>query len=121
MQLHESGEMYLKTILIIQRKKGSVRSIDISEEMKFSKPSVSRAVKILKEENMIEVDSQGHITLTESGSVIANKMMDRHITIASFLRKLGIEEKIVLEDACRIEHVISDQSFAKIKEFEKKL
>ena len=117
MKLQESGEMYLETILILSQKNPVVRSIDISEEMGYSKPSVSRAVGILKENGYITVDAAGHITLTESGSEVANKIYDRHQTLSAFFMRLGGEEETAGDAACRIEHVISDETFAAIKAY----
>lgn len=115
MQIQESGEMYLETILILSQTKPVVRAIDISEEMNFSKPSVSRAMGILKSNNFIEVAKDGAITLTEEGAKIANKIYERHKVITSLLVKLGVSEKVAAEDACKIEHDISDETFEAIK------
>ena len=115
MTLAESGQMYLETILILSKDTPRVRSIDIVEHMGFSKPSVSRAVKNLKDNNYIRVDADGYITLTELGCVEAEKMYERHKILSAFLISLGVDEKCANEDACKIEHVISDQSFEKIK------
>ena len=113
--MQESGEMYLETILILKNKQDRVRAIDIAEDMKFSKPSVSRALSILKEENYISVDEKGFIKLTRKGSLIAKKIYERHVVLSDMLIALGVDKKTALDDACRIEHVISDQSFAAIK------
>ena len=113
--MQESGEMYLETILILRGKKEIVRAIDVAEDMGFSKPSVSRALSILKEENCIAVDDKGSITLTRKGSQIAKKIYERHVVLSDMLIALGVDQKTALEDACRIEHVISDKSFAAIK------
>ncbi len=113
--MQESGEMYLETILILKNKQDTVRAIDIAEDMKFSKPSVSRALSILKEENYISVDEKGFIKLTRKGSLIAKKIYERHVVLSDMLIALGVDKKTALDDACRIEHVISDQSFAAIK------
>jgi DtxR family Mn-dependent transcriptional regulator len=109
-QLHESGEMYLETILLLSKEKSQVRSIDISEEMGFSKPSVSRAIGILKNEKYIKVDNAGHIELTDLGRKTAEKIYDRHVTLTAYLKKLGVDDETADEDACRIEHVISDKA-----------
>ena len=114
MHLQESGEMYLETIYVLSRK-GAVRSLDIAEHMGYSKPSVSRAVGLLKNAGYIVVDRYGYITLTESGREIASKIYERHTTLAEFLIRLGVDEKTAKEDACKVEHVISDQTFAAIK------
>ena len=113
--MQESGEMYLETILILRGKKEIVRAIDVAEDMGFSKPSVSRALSILKEENCIAVDDKGSISLTRKGSQIAKKIYERHVVLSDMLIALGVDQKTALEDACRIEHVISDKSFAAIK------
>ena len=117
MQIRESAENYLETILILsQRKgKGEVRSIDIVNELEFSKPSVSVAMKNLRMNGYVTVDSKGYIELTEKGSEIANKMYERHTLLSQWLIKLGVDEKVAVEDACRMEHVISAESFAAIK------
>ena len=116
MSMHESGEMYLETILILGRKNNTVRSIDIAEEMGFSKASVSRAVSKLKQDEYILVDSDGHIALTTRGYELANTIYERHIVLTNMLVNLGVDEKTAAEDACRMEHVISDESFRAIKE-----
>lgn len=115
MKLLESGEMYLETILILKNKYGYVRSIDIAHEMNYSKPSVSRAMSLLKEDGYIENDPHGMILLTEKGQAIAEKIYDRHKTLTKYLVMLGVGEDTAQKDACRIEHVISDESFSKIK------
>ena len=115
--MQESGEMYLETILILKGKKDIVRAIDVAEDMGFSKPSVSRGLSILKEENCISVDDKGSITLTRKGSQIAKKIYERHVVLSDMLIALGVDQETALEDACRIEHVISDKSFAAIKKY----
>ena len=115
MNLMESGEMYLETILQLQQRQGNVRSVDISEYMGYSKPSISRAVGLLKNGGYINVDSDGLITLTESGLEIAQKIFDRHTLIANLLIRLGVSEKTAAEDACKMEHAISDESFEAIR------
>ena len=117
MQIRESAENYLETILILsQRKgKGQVRSIDIVNELEFSKPSVSVAMKNLRENGYITVDKDGYIRLTDKGLEIAEKMYERHTLLSQWLIKLGVDEKVAVEDACRMEHVISAESFAAIK------
>ena len=117
MQIRESAENYLETILILsQRKgKGEVRSIDIVNELEFSKPSVSVAMKNLSENGYITVDKDGYIRLTDKGLEIAEKMYERHTLLSQWLIKLGVDEKVAVEDACRMEHVISAESFAAIK------
>ena len=115
MKLQESGEMYLETILILSKEKPDLHAIDISEYMGYSKPSVSRAVGLLKADGYITVDSNQHIRLTESGMAIAQKIYERHKVISALLINLGVDEKTATEDACRIEHVISEESFAAVK------
>lgn len=117
MQIQESGEMYLETILVLSKTKANVHAIDISEYMNFSKPSVSRAMSILKNAELINVQKDGSITLTEEGSKIANKIYERHNILTKFLVKLGVDEETASNDACKIEHDISDISFEVIKKF----
>lgn len=115
MHLQESGEMYLETILILSQRQDYVRAIDVSEEMNYSKPSVSRALKILRENSYINIDKDGHITLTKTGNEVAEKIYERHQVLSEILIRLGVDPEIATEDACRMEHVISDTSFAAIK------
>ncbi len=115
MHLQESGEMYLETILILSKKSSEVRAIDVSNYMGYSKPSVSRAIGILKSGGYVHVEYNGHITLTESGAAIANKIYERHRVLTEYLVKLGVDREIASEDACKIEHDISDESFEAIK------
>lgn len=115
MSLQESGEMYLETILVLSQRTGFVRAIDIGEEMGYSKPSVSRAVGILRQGGYIHVAEDGGITLTESGRTVAEKIYERHRLLSSFLISLGVDEKTASEDACKMEHVISDASMEAIK------
>ena len=115
MSIQESGEMYLETILILSRNNKKIRSIDISEHMGFSKPSVSRAVGLLKNGGYILVDSDGHITLTELGYELANKIYERHNILTRFLVSLGVSEDVASQDACKIEHILSDESVEAIK------
>ncbi len=115
MQLQESGEMYLETVYILTQKSDSVRSIDICEYMGYSKPSVSRAIGLLKNGGYITVDGKGYITLTEEGTAVALKMFERHTMLTNFLVRLGVDEKTASEDACKIEHHISEESFNAIK------
>ncbi len=117
MKIKESAENYLESILILQRKNGNVRSIDIAHELSFTKPSVSIAMKAFREEGYILVDDAGNITLTEKGRTIAEKMYERHQILAKALMALGVDEETAYEDSCKIEHHISEQSFTKIKEF----
>ncbi len=113
--MQESGEMYLETILVLSEKKANVRSIDIADYRNFSKPSVSRAVGKLKSENYINVDKDGFITLTKSGFAIANKIYERHQVLSKLLIDLGVSEQTAIDDACKIEHDISDETFNIIK------
>ena len=115
MQLQESGQMYLETILILSKKSNSVRSIDISQYMSFSKPSVSRAVNLLKDGGYILISKEGYITLTALGREIAEKIYERHTILTKCLIALGVSVETAAEDACKIEHDISDESFSAIK------
>ena len=115
MHLQESGEMYLETIFILTEQSPNVRSIDVCEHMGFSKPSVSRAVGLLKNGGYIIVDKDGFISLTDIGREVAEKMYARHKVIADFLISLGVDEEIAVNDACKIEHHISDESFEALK------
>ena len=115
MQLQESGEMYLETIYILTERSDNVRSIDVCEYMGFSKPSVSRAVGLLKAGGYINVDKDGYLSLTEIGREVAIKMFDRHRLLTDFLVSLGVDKDIASTDACKIEHHISDESFEALK------
>lgn len=115
MSLKESGEMYLESIYVLNKENSPVRSTDVAEYMGFSKPSVSRAVGILKKQGYIEVDSNGFITPTDEGRELAEKIFERHTVLSSLLMSLGVDSETAAEDACRIEHVISDKSFEAIK------
>ena len=115
MAIHESGEDYLEAILMIKERNGNVRSIDVAHELSFSKPSVSVAMKHLRERNHITVTDAGFIYLTEEGRSIAEMIYERHEMIIDFLEKLGVPKEIAAEDACRIEHVISAESFTALK------
>ncbi len=117
MHIQESGQMYLETIYVLSAKKSIVRAIDVGEHMGYSKPSVSRAMGILKKEELISIDKNGHITLTEKGLGIAKSMYERHTIISGLLLSLGVPEDIATEDACRMEHCISEESFEAIKRF----
>ena len=117
MALHSSGEMYLETIRILQDKLGDVRALDISRYMGYSKPSVSRALKLLKIDRYINIDGEGHVTLTTSGREVAEKIYERHTVLTDMLKMLGVDEQTAADDACRIEHVISDESFEAIKKY----
>ena len=111
MAIYESGEMYLESIHVLTKKNGSVRSIDVSEHMGYSKPSVSRAVGVLKKDGYILVDKEGFLTLTEAGLAIAEKIYARHTLLTQLLTSLGVSEETAMEDACRMEHAISDETF----------
>ena len=115
MSIHESGEMYLEAILVLSQKNGFVRSIDVSEYLGYSKPSVSRAVGILKNGNYVVVGKDGSLSLTESGKAIAEKIFERHTVLSSLLIRLGVSEETATADACKLEHAISDESFEAIK------
>ena len=115
MGIRESGEMYLETIHVLQNKNGAVRSIDISEHMGYSKPSVSRAVGLLKKDAYILVDKDGYITLTDKGLDVARKIYERHTVLSQMLIGLGVDPETAAEDACKLEHALSDASFDAIK------
>ena len=115
MALQESGEMYLETIYVLNKANSQVRSVDIAEHMGYSKPSVSRAVHLLEEKGYIAIDGDGFISLTEEGTVLAEKIFERHTVISGMLMRLGVDPKTAAEDACRMEHAISDVTFEAIK------
>ncbi|MBR2294462.1 MAG: metal-dependent transcriptional regulator [Clostridiales bacterium] len=117
MAIQESGEMYLETILILSKKDAPVRSLDIANKMGFSKPSVSRAMGILRSEDYILVDDKGHITLTNKGRKVAEMIYERHVVISSLLESIGVSKETAAEDACRVEHVISEETFDKLKKY----
>ncbi|MHB8061232.1 MAG: metal-dependent transcriptional regulator [Ruminiclostridium sp.] len=118
MMIHESGEDYLETILLLQNKNGSVRSIDIARELDYTKASISRAMSILKKSDYITMDAYGQILLTDKGLSKAKEVYERHELITNYLIKtLGVSEETAAQDACRIEHVISTETFEKIKQF----
>lgn len=120
MPMQESGEMYLETILRLTKTRTSVRAIDVSEEMGYSKPSVSRAIGLLKKGGYITVDGGGYITLTDIGRTVAEKIFERHTLLSGFLVALGVDAETASEDACRLEHAISDTSFEALKRFVEK-
>lgn len=120
MHLQESGEMYLETIYILSKKHGAVRSIDVGEYMGFSKPSVSRAVGILKNGGYVTTDADGFLSLTDAGLEVAHKIYERHTTLTNYLIRLGVSENTAETDACKIEHDISDETFEAIKRHAKK-
>lgn len=114
MKIQESGENYLETILILREKMAGVRSIDIATELGYSKPSISRAVKVLRGDNYITVDKNGFIELTEKGEALAQRIYERHRLLTAYLTAIGVDEKTAAADACRIEHVISEETFSKL-------
>jgi len=117
MPIHESGEMYLETIYVLTKDRSGIRSIDVAEHMGYSKPSVSRAVNLLKANGFILIDKDGYITMTDAGYEIGKKIYERHTLISSLLIRLGVPEKTAAEDACKMEHAISDESFEAIKRY----
>ena len=117
MAIQESGEVYLETIYVLAKRNGSVRSIDVCEELGYSKPSISRAIGILKRNEYISVDKKGFITLTETGFALAERIYERHTIVSDFLISLGVDKETADEDACKIEHILSDLSFEAIKRF----
>ena len=121
MRLQESGEMYLEAIFVLSGKTGHVRSVDVSEYLGYSKPSVSRAVGLLKNGGYLTVEDDGGLILTEEGREIAEKIYERHKLLTSLLVKLGVNPEIAAEDACKLEHAVSDESFEAIKRFAEKM
>ena len=121
MQIQESGEMYLEAIHVLTKEKGAVRSIDVAEYIGYSKPSVSRAVGLLKSGGYIEVDAGGFITLTDGGRAVAENIYERHTLLTDFLQKIGVSPEAASADACKIEHHISDESFRALKSFIEKI
>lgn len=117
MALHESAEMYLETIYVLSQTSSSVRSIDVAEHMNYSKPSVSRAVGLLKEGGFLFMDKDGFLTLTEAGQTVAQKIFERHTVLTKLLTALGVDAETASEDACKVEHVISDTTFDAIKKY----
>lgn len=115
MQLKESGEMYLETIYVLSKKSNYIRSIDVCEEMGYSKPSVSRAIGLLKNGGYVSVDPDGYLTLTDAGNEVASKIYERHTLLTECLMRLGVDKERAAEDACKIEHDISDESFEALK------
>ena len=116
MSIQESGEMYLESILVLSKKSPNVRAIDLSEYMGFSKPSVSRALSVLKNGGFVTVSEQGYLTLTEDGKTIAEKIYERHTVLTNYLTLIGVSKETASQDACKMEHVVSDESFNAIKE-----
>ena len=121
MLLQESGEMYLETILLLSKKLAVVRSIDVSEQMGYSKPSVSRAVGLLKDGGYLEVGADGALKLTKKGYETASKVYSRHTALKAFLEEIGVSPDTAEADACKIEHVISDETYLRVQEYIKKL
>ena len=117
MPLHESGEMYLETIYVLTREKPAGRAIDVGEHMGFSKPSVSRALSLLKKDGYVTADENGYLALTESGRDVAEKIYRRHTMLIQFLTAIGVDQATATADACKIEHAISDESFEAIKRY----
>ena len=117
MNLMESGQMYLETIYVLSKEKSRVHSIDVSEHMGYSKPSVSRAIGILKSGGYVEMAEDGSLTLTETGRTLAEQIYERHTILTEFLVRLGVDRATAAEDACKMEHVVSDASLAALKEF----
>ena len=115
MHIQESGEMYLEAIYVLIKKLGNVRAIDVSQHLGYSKPSVSRAMGILKSGGYITIDESSHIHLTDEGKSVAEKIYERHDVLSKMLISLGVPEEVATQDACRLEHAISDESFAAIK------
>lgn len=116
MKIHESSENYLEAVLVLQQQNGEVRSIDIAHHLELSKPSVSRAVGLLKDGGYITMDKEGWLELTQTGCAIAERMYERHLLMTDWLVSLGVSPQIAAEDACKIEHDISEETFDKIKE-----
>ena len=117
MPLHESAEMYLETIYVLSQKSASVRSIDVAEEMGYSKPSVCRAVGLLKKDGYLTMAADGVLTLTDVGRTTAKKIFERHTVLSRFLALIGVDGETAAKDACKMEHVVSDQTIAAIKDF----
>ena len=117
MHLQESGEMYLETIYLLSKERSCVRSIDVAEHMGYSKPSVSRAVGLLKQGGYVTSNPEGHLLLTDAGKAQAERIFERHTVLSQLLRTLGVTENTASEDACKIEHVISDETFDAIKSY----
>ncbi len=119
MQLKESGEMYLETIYVLSKRNPFVRSIDVCEEMGYSKPSVSRAMGLLRDGGYVTTDNLGHLHLTELGMEVAEKTYERHTVLSKFFVDIGVDRDVATADACKIEHVISDETFYAIKRYAK--
>ena len=117
MRLQESAEMYLETIYVLSKKTGSVRSVEVAEHMGYSKPSVSRAVNLLKQNGFLVMEKDGSLTLTEDGKKTAESIFERHTVLTEFLTKIGVSNEVASTDACKIEHVISHETLSAIKNF----
>lgn len=117
MALHQSGEDYLETILVLRQKNGSVRSVDIANHLGYSKPSISRAMSLLRNSGHIIMEDSGHITLTTQGEQVAEQIYQRHRLLCSFLTSLGVSDEVAADDACQMEHYISDETFQRLKAF----
>ena len=117
MRLQESGEMYLETILILSQQKSGVRAVDVGEQLGFSKPSVSRGVHILMDAGYVFTDENGFLKLSDTGRAIAEKIYARHKILSAFLRRIGVSEEVAVEDACKLEHYISDETYEAIRAF----
>ena len=120
MKIHQSAEDYLETILKLQERNGHVRSVDIAEEMGFSKPSVSRAMKLLRTDDYIEMDEVGYITLLEKGREVAQRIYDRHKMLTALFVSLGVDPEVAAEDACKVEHDLSEETFSKLSAYMEK-
>ena len=116
MAIQESGEMYLETIYVLSQKSSSVRAIDVGESMGFSKPSVSRAISLLKKDELVTTDELGYLKLTEEGENRAKQIYERHTILTDLFIRLGVDEKTAADDACRVEHYISDETFRAVKD-----
>ena len=117
MALQESGEMYLETIFVLSQTHDNVRAVDIGAELGYSRPSVSRAMHVLKDEGLVKTDDYGFVVLTEAGKVLAKRIYERHTVLTEAFKYIGVDDKIASEDACRVEHYISDETFDAIKVF----
>ncbi len=117
MKIQESAENYLEAILMLKNEKGRIRSIDIARHLDFTKPSISRAINLLKDNGYVTVDKEGWVDLTDSGLDIAQKVYERHTFVSAWLTAIGVDPDTASEEACKIEHVISDDTFQKVKEF----
>ena len=120
MTIHESGEMYLETIYVLSQKSSAVRSVDVSAHLGYSKPSVSRAIGLLKKDGLVNMDGRGYLSLTDAGEKRAKVIYERHLLLSQLLVNIGVDEETATEDACRIEHYISEKTFEAIKNHVKK-